>query len=66
MMPRFLWPVYGFTADSHCETVAVFFNRSDAELFAMHPARDGFEQRHLYCATPRYDRREGGYHVGAA
>jgi hypothetical protein len=27
----------------------------------MRPAEIGFEQRNLYCAEPRYDRRTSGY-----
>jgi hypothetical protein len=54
-----LWPVYGFVRDNHGirENLAVFFDRSAAEEFAMHPERYGFERRNVYMAAPRYDRR---------
>ena len=52
----FLWPVFGYD-NFRRETLAVFFDRSAAEDFAMHPGRLGFERRNLYVAAPRYDRR---------
>ena len=62
MIPRFLWTVYGFSAE-RCyqpEPVAIFFSWGDAASFAMHP-EEGFEQRNLYIDEGRYDRRASGY-----
>jgi hypothetical protein len=63
MIPRMIWPVYGFVAGQHFkrETVAEFFDWGDAASFAMRPEMFGGELRELYCAEPRYDKRERGY-----
>jgi hypothetical protein len=63
--PRFIWPVYGFTDTRRRETVASFFECRDAEAMVRAPAEIGFEQRNLYCAEPRYDRRAKGYRYQA-
>jgi len=49
--PRFIWPVYGFSAPFKRETVATFFDWSAAVDF-VHAS-----ERNLYLAEPRYDRR---------
>ena len=64
--PVFTWPVYGFSHSGLRETIATFFESSDAERMVMHPAEVGFEKRNLYCAEPRYDRRKGGYRPAIA
>jgi hypothetical protein len=61
MIPRFLWPVYGYDVRGMREQVACFFEWADAATFAMHPTDFECEQRHLFIDEPRYDRREGGY-----
>jgi hypothetical protein len=59
--PAFIWPVFGHSETGRRETVASFFESSDAEAMVMRPAEIGFEQRNLYCAEPSYDRRTSGY-----
>jgi hypothetical protein len=59
--PRFLWQVYGFSDTHRRETVASFFESTDAEELVRNSGEIGFERRNLYCAEPKYDRRESGY-----
>lgn len=56
--PLMLFPVYGHAPR---ETIAVFFDYDAAASFAMRPTDFGAEQRNLYLAEPRYDRRSHGY-----
>ena len=63
MSPRMIWPVYGHAPR---ETLAEFFDSSDAESFAIHPEDFGAERRNLYVDEPRYDRRERGYPISVA
>ena len=52
MTPRFTFPVYGHR-DGMSETVAVFFDEWTAIDYALHPERDGFGKRNLYCAPAK-------------
>ena len=62
----FTWPVYGHSTTGRRETIATFFESSDAERMVMHPEEVGFERRNLYCAEPRRDRRTSGYRPAIA
>lgn len=48
--PQIIWPVYGHAPR---ETIAHFFNWSDAASFAMRPQDFGAEKRNLYIGNAR-------------
>ena len=50
-VPAMLWPVWGFLPFEQRETVAVFFNYSDAVDYVTASSRN------LYIGSPRYDER---------
>jgi hypothetical protein len=62
-MTRYTFTTYGFAPGllHQREDIATFFDLSDAITFAMHPDRDGFEQRNVYVASGRKDKRKHGY-----
>ena len=60
-VPMLLWPVYGFDRLRCRQTIALFFNWSDAADFVHYSGTLGFEDRMLYIGATRDDKRTSGY-----
>jgi hypothetical protein len=63
MIPNYLFTAYGFAPGLRyaAEPIATFFTCGDAAAFAMHPERDGFENRNVFVSAGREDKRATGY-----